>query len=270
MNGVVVSLKGVAACAGNRNILDDVNLTLRQGERVALVGPNGAGKSTLLKLLTGLADPSGGEVTVLGRALHRHVPKRALRELRVEVGQVFQGLHLVHRLSALENVLLGSLARNRTFLSWARLFPETEVARAEAALQAVGMLGKAQMRADRLSGGERQKIAIARVVMQAPRLILADEPTAALDPRAATDMAGLLSSLAVQHAMTMLTVVHDPGLLPLLARRVIGMRDGAIVFDLPVDAVDEGCLARLYRRHANGSDGAPLPARPLSLQGETI
>jgi phosphonate transport system ATP-binding protein len=269
VSSVVVSLKDVTARAGNRNVLAGVSLTLRQGERVALIGPNGAGKSTLLKLLTGLVGASRGEVMVLDRALHRHVPKQALREMRAEVGQVFQGLHLVPRLSALENVLLGSLARNRTFLSWARLFPEAEVARAEAALLAVGMLGNAHMRADRLSGGERQKTAIARVLMQAPRLILADEPTAALDPRASTDIAGLLSSLALQHAMTMLTVVHDPGLLPLLARRVIGMRDGAIVFDLPVDAVDDDSLARLYRRHAGGGCGASLPERPLSLQRET-
>lgn len=268
MNGVVVSLQGVVACAGNRRILDDINLVLRQGERVALVGPNGAGKSTLLKLLTGMVQPSRGEVVVLERAMHRHVGNRRLRELRAEVGQVFQGLHLVHRLSSLENVLLGSLARNRGILSWARLFPTTEVARAKAALQAVGMLDKAQMRTDRLSGGERQKTAIARVLMQAPRLILADEPTAALDPLASTDIARMLSSLAQRHAMTLLTVVHDPGLLPLLAERVIGMRHGAIVFDLPVDEVDDHCLARLYANEAASGKRTARAGQSLPLLEE--
>lgn len=268
MSGVAVSLKGVVARAGDRTLLDDINLTILPGERVALVGPNGAGKSTLLKLLTGIVHPSHGEVQVLGRALHRHVSNRLLRGMRAEVGQVFQGLHLVHRLSALENVLLGSLARNRSLLTWARLFPKAEVARAEAALQAVGMLGKAPMRADRLSGGERQKTAIARVLMQAPRLILADEPTAALDPLASTDIASMLSSLVRQHAMTLITVVHDPGLLSLLAERVIGMQQGKVVFDLPVGDVGDNCLAQLYRNQGNNGDWLARFNRPSDLMGE--
>lgn len=270
MTDIAVHLSRVVVCAGERTILDNIDLTLRHGERVALVGPNGAGKSTLLKLLTGIVHPSHGEVHVLDRALHLAPSAHLLRSLRAEVGQVFQGLHLVHRLSTLENVLLGSLARHRSCLTWARLFPKAEVARAEAALQAVGMLDKAQMRADRLSGGERQKAAIARMLIQAPRLILADEPTAALDPMASTDIAGMLSSLARQHAITLITVVHDPGLLPLLAERVIGMRQGKVVFDLPVGEVDDNCLARLYRNQADIGDWIARFSRTQLALGEQV
>lgn len=270
MNDIAVRLKGVVVCAASRVILDDISLTIANGERVALVGPNGAGKSTLLKLLTGMVHHSHGEVQVLDRALHRSASTRVLRGMRAEVGQVFQGLHLVHRLNTLENVLLGSLARNRSCMTWARLFPKKEVTRAEAALQAVGMLGKARLRADRLSGGERQKTAIARVLMQAPRLILADEPTAALDPLASTDIAAMLSSLARKHGMTLMTVVHDPGLLPLLAERVIGMRQGKIVFDLPVGEVDDLCLAQLYRTQEGSGDWvARFSRHTLALEKQT-
>jgi len=259
VNDMSIHLKGAVVHAGERAILDNVDLSVMHGERIAIVGHNGAGKSTLLKLMTGIVHPSHGEVRVLGHTLERPLSAAALRKLRADVGQVFQGLHLVGRLTVLENVLLGSLARNRSPLTWARLFPRTEVQRAEAALQQVGLIGKAGMRADRLSGGERQKTAIARMLLQAPRLILADEPTASLDPLAASDIAAMLASLARQQHMTLVTVVHDPGLLAVLADRVIGMRQGRIAFDLPVADVDDERLNSLYR---DRSDARHLIARP--------
>ena len=247
MNQLAISIKEAVVRAGERTILDTINLSVGYGERVAIVGHNGAGKSTLLKLMTGITHPSHGEVNVLGHDLHSTVLAKDLRRIRTEVGQVFQGLHLVQRLTVLENVLLGGLAQNRSWLSWARLFPQKEILRAEAALLAVGLIGKAHLRADRLSGGERQKTAIARLLMQSPRLILADEPTAALDPLASADIAKMLADLAQEHGMTLVSVIHDPGLLPILAERVIGLRHGRIVFDLPVDKVDDHCLTQLYR-----------------------
>lgn len=246
MSKRAIRMQGVVAHAGGHVLLDGIDLSVAQGERLAIVGHNGAGKSSLLKLMTGIVHPSHGEIDVLGFPMQRPLPSRDLRRLRAEVGQVFQGLHLVRRLTVLENVLLGSLARNRSPLTWARLFPREEVRKAEAALQQVGLIGKASARADSLSGGERQKTAIARMLLQAPRLILADEPTAALDPLAAADIAAMLSGLAKRQNMTLVTVVHDPGLLAVLADRVIGMRQGRIVFDLPVAEADDGRLNRLY------------------------
>lgn len=247
MNTFACRLSDVVVVAAERVVLDDITLEIAVGERIAIVGHNGAGKSTLLKLLTGAIQPRHGKVVLLGRDMSESLARRELRELRSQVGQVFQGLHLVQRLTALENVLLGSLSRNRSWLTWARLFPASEVMRAEESLRKVGLIGKAQVRADRLSGGERQKTAIARMLMQSAQLVLADEPTAALDPVASADIANLLASLAKQRKTTLVSVVHDPGVLPLLADRVIGLRHGRIVFDLPAAEVDDDVLGRLYR-----------------------
>jgi phosphonate transport system ATP-binding protein len=212
---------------------------------VAVVGHNGAGKSTLLRLLTGFMAPMHGQVQVLGRQLVHPVPAETLRAMRQKVGQVLQGLHLVGRLSVLENVLIGALGRVPGWRGWTRCFPAGEIVRAEAALQSVGLLALAGTRADRLSGGERQKAAIARLLVQAPSLILADEPTAALDPSAAAEVCRLLVQAAA--GKTLITVVHNPSLLPLLAERGIGLKQGRIAFDLPVGEVDDTTLMRLYR-----------------------
>lgn len=245
MNEMAISLQQVCCIAEGRALLDIGALSIRHGERIAIVGHNGAGKSTLLRLLTGFMPAAHGQVDVLGRDLAGSPPAQALRALRREVGQIHQGLHLVGRLSALENVLIGSLGRVTGWRSWVRHFPTDEVARAEAALHAVGLLARARTRADRLSGGERQKVAIARLLVQQPKLILADEPTAALDPAAAGEVCHLLAQAASQ--ATLISVVHNPSLLPLLADRVIGLKGGRIAFDLPLAAIDDQKLTHLYR-----------------------
>lgn len=246
----IIRVSGLGVQVKGRDILRDIDLAVGAGERVAIAGANGAGKSTLFKALSGMIEPTQGTVEVLGRPLHRRLSAAELRELRSRIGQIFQGLHLVQRLTVLENVLIGSLARHRSWLSWARLFPRREVERARAALATVGLLELADTRVDRLSGGERQKTAIARVLTQAPALILADEPTASLDPQAALEIAGLLTTLARERRLTLLTVVHNPTLLPVLSERVIGIRQGRILFDLPTPEVSADILADLYRKDA--------------------
>ena len=251
-----ISLHAIRCTAAGRVLLEIDRLNIEQGERIAIVGHNGAGKSTLLRLLSGFLPPSHGQLSVLGHDLSQPRSTADLRALRRELGQVMQGLHLVSRLSARENVLIGSLGRVTGWRSWTRCFPAPEVIRAEAALHAVGLLPRAQTRADKLSGGERQKVAIARLLVQGPRLILADEPTAALDPSAAAEVCHLLSQAAA--TATLITVVHNPSLLPRLAERVIGLKNGRIAFDLPIAAVDEQKLANLYRPTAP-KDRQPWP-----------
>ena len=193
--------------------------------------------------------PSGGTVTVLQRTLTpENHPRRSLRERRAwarEIGQIFQGLHLVSRLTALDNTLIGALVHVTGWRSWFRIYSATLVKQGQAALQSVGIVQDQDIRVDRLSGGERQKIAIARLLMQHPKLILADEPTAALDPSAAAEVCRLLLH-AAQHA-TLVTVVHNVSLLPLFADRVIGLQHGKIVFDVPIKEVDEHVLHSLYQ-----------------------
>ncbi len=249
-----IELRGVRCTVAGRTVLDIDRLVVGEGERVAIVGHNGAGKSTLLRVLSGFTRPTAGQVSVLGVRLDTPLPPARLRALRGEAGQVLQGLHLVPRLSALENVLIGSLGRVSGWRSWVRRYPAHECERACAALATVGMLDKASMRTDGLSGGERQKVAIARVLVQAPRLILADEPTAALDPAAAQEICRVLGTAAGD--ATLVAVVHNTALLPLLADRVIGLRQGRVVFDLPQTQVDEVQLAALYGSGpANGACG---------------
>jgi len=240
-----ISLRKVCCVANGHALLDIDALDIRQGERVAIVGHNGAGKSTLLRLLTGFISAAHGRVEVLGHDMTASPSARELRALRREVGQVHQGLHLVGRLSSQENVLIGSLGRISGWRSWVRHFPAAEVTKAEAALHSVGLLARAGTRADRLSGGERQKVAIARLLVQQPKLILADEPTAALDPAAAGEVCHLLAQAASQ--ATLISIIHNPSLLPLLADRVIGLKSGRIAFDLPLSAVDDQKLTQLYR-----------------------
>lgn len=256
----LIDLQQLSCVVGGRSLLAVDALRIAPGERVAILGHNGAGKSTLLKVLSGFLAPRQGRVEVLGHRLAPPPPDVDLRRLRQDIGQVMQGLHLVPRLSALDNVLIGCLGRLdgiAGWRSWARLFPAEEIARAETALCDAGLLARANTRADQLSGGERQKVAIARMLLQRPRLILADEPTAALDPAAAAEVCQLLARAA--RGATLISVVHNPALLPLLADRAIGLKNGRIVFDLPVAQVGEEVLFQLYRP-GQGDVPGPCPA----------
>jgi len=239
---VAVLFDQVRVEAAGRCLLRLPRLQVHHGERVAIVGPNGAGKSTLLRLLAGLMAPTAGEVRVLGHSAH-DLPRQ-------RVGLLMQGLHLVPRLSARENVVIGALARLHgadAWRSWLRLYPAALLHEADAALAALGLGEYAGARADRLSGGERQKVALARLQLQQPQLVLADEPTSALDPSATQQVCEALLALARPAGRTLVSVVHDPQLLPVLATRVIGIAGGEIQWDLPIDAVRPESLQALYQ-----------------------
>lgn len=265
-----VELDAVQVVAADRLLLDVPRLRIDAGERVAIVGPNGAGKSTLLKLIGALVPAWQGRVQVLGRSIgpdpaddqRARLPLGATqrRALRRETGLLMQGLHLVPRLSARENVLIGALARlegAQALRSWCRWYPRDLVTEAGQALATLGLLDLADVRADRLSGGERQKVALARLQLQRPRLVLADEPTSALDPSATSEVCRALTALASEAGSTLLTVVHDLDLLPLLATRVIGMAEGRVCWDLPNSDVTPTLLQDLYARRV------PAPTQPV-------
>lgn len=255
-----VHLEDVRVTVRDRVVLEVPRLTVASGDRVAIVGPNGAGKTTLLRLIGGLLETQQGRVRVLGRRLSREaggssgashvpIPARERRSLRLETGLLMQGLHLVPRLTARGNVLIGALGRLegadvwRSLLRW---YPAECVDEADAALEALGLASRADTRADHLSGGERQKVALARLQLQRPRLVLADEPTSALDPAATARVCAALMSAVAGPGRTLLTVVHDLDLLPRLATRVIGMAAGRLQWDLPIDDVAPPLLNALY------------------------
>ena len=268
----VVDVRDLRLEIKGRRILDVPSLTVRHGERVALIGPNGAGKSSLLKVLGGFASASQGHVVVLGREVTGAEPNAMdaaqWRALRAEIGQVMQGLHLVARLSALENVVLGALARPGAmplWRSWLRCYPESLLREARQALADLGLEDRIDTRADHLSGGERQKVSLARLRLQRPKLLLADEPTSALDPAAALQACDALAAFAAD--ATLLTVVHDTELLPHLADRVIGLREGRLVFDVPLQALSPDLLKNLYETGdpADGYHRDPRTNLPLAL-----
>lgn len=220
--------------AGTTKLLRNVALRVMPGERVALVGHNGAGKSTLLRALSGFATVTKGTLRVLDTELGRVPRANTLRRLRRRVALIHQGLHLVDRLSALDNVLVASAGRHGSPLTWMRRWPEAERRAALAALDRVGMAWASARRTDSLSGGERQKVAIARALHQDAPIVLADEPTASLDANAAEEIAALLASVVAGHGASMICVVHDLDLVPRLAQRAIVLRHGRMVADVTV------------------------------------
>lgn len=274
----LVQLQDLAVRAGPRTLLQVPALQINAGERVAIVGPNGAGKSTLLRVLAGVAGPVQvtGQVRVLAReigpAASAPLTRAQWRTLRSEVGLVMQGLHLVPRLSARENVLIGALARlqgRAALLSWARVFPQALQAEGDAALAALGLQDLAHVRADRLSGGERQKVSLARLRLQRPRLVLADEPTSALDPSATQQACAALCAAAAGPGQALVTVVHDLQLLPALATRVLGLAQGRLQWDLPAAAVSEAALQALYTTPAGAAAG-PATHSPVHPPPHTL
>jgi len=230
----IVEARDLHVGAGIAKLLHNVALRVMPGERVALVGHNGAGKSTLLRALSGFATVTHGSLRVLDTELNRTPRAGTLRRLRRRIALVHQGLHLVDRLSALDNVLIASAGRHRSPLTWIRQWPLGERRSALAALDRVGMAWAAARRTDSLSGGERQKVAIARALHQDAPIVLADEPTASLDANAAEEIASLLASVVFERSASLICVVHDLDLVPRLAQRAIVLRHGNVVADVAV------------------------------------
>lgn len=280
---MTIELNQIRVTQGGRCVLRIAALSIASGERVAIIGANGAGKSTLLKLLTGMVLPDSGMVGINGVCFGPQAPARLTsrqwQALRAQVGVVMQSLHLVGRLSALDNVIMGALAQRDVWpvwRSWLRLYPPGLVQQAMALLEGVGLADHAGVRADQLSGGQRQKVALARLAMQRPSVILADEPTSALDPAATEQACEFLCQQArqanrqpnqvvnqgVTQNATLITVVHDTSLIGQLADRVIGLRDGQLAFDVPVSELDSRLLTRLYERAGDTPDFPSHPSHP--------
>ena len=216
--------------------LDEVSLDIADGEFVALIGPSGAGKSTFLRCLNGLVSPTSGEVAVDGLTV-TGAPEERLREIRARVGFVFQQFNLLRRLSVLDNVLVGRLAvasRWRSLLGW---FGASDVARARDALARVGLDGLTDRRADTLSGGQQQRVAIARALVQAPRVLVADEPMASLDPALSRTVMDLLRRINREDGITVITSLHVLELARDYGRRVIALRDGRVAHDGPPESL---------------------------------
>ena len=246
MADAVVSLRGVSVVYGAHPALAAVDIEVRAGERVALVGPSGAGKTTVLNLCTAAVVPTTGSVCVLGRDLGAVSPTE-LRALRRRIGAVYQQLQLVGPLGVVHNVNAGRLGSWTTARALRSLVRPVEVAAAREALDRVGIADKLYERTDRLSGGEQQRVAMARVLVQRPDLILADEPVASLDPARAEEVMGLLGEVVAESTRTLLVSLHDFELARRCCHRVVGLRAGRVLFDLPAARVTDDIGTALYR-----------------------
>jgi phosphonate transport system ATP-binding protein len=227
-------------------VLRDVTVAVARGEAVSLIGANGAGKSTLLRACLRLIEPDAGSVELLGREVTTLAPE-ALRHLRAQVGVVFQRHNLVPRLSVLSNVVHGAQARAAGPRTWFQaLAPQRIRAEAMHCLELVGLTDLARRRADQLSGGESQRVAIARAFMQRPRLMLADEPVASLDPSAGEAVMRLFVDLLRRQRMTLLFTSHNLRHAVEYADRVVGLRHGRVELDAPAAGQDLARLREIY------------------------
>ena len=225
--------------------LNGVDFSLAKGEVVALIGPSGAGKSTLIRCTNRLVEPTAGrvvldgaDITVLGAA--------GLRAARRRMGMIFQEFALIERLTVMENVLSGRLGYVGFWASWFRRFPPDDVRQAFHFLDRVGLTGFENKRADALSGGQRQRVGIARALMQAPALLLVDEPTASLDPRTSRQIMRLILELCEERGLAAIINIHDVALARQFAHRIVGLQRGRIVFDGRPDALTPDSLTAIY------------------------
>ena len=242
-----LEVRGLTHSYGASPVLRSVDFSAAAGEVVAIVGPSGAGKTTLFRCLTRLVHADAGQVLLFDTDL-QHVEGKALREARRDLGLVFQSFNLVRRLSALQNVLVGRLADVPAWRVLLRRFPAQDEALAAACLDQVGLLEYAHTRADRLSGGQQQRVAIARALASRARVVLADEPVASLDPVSAAAVLAALRSLATDHGRSVVCSLHQVDLVSGFADRVVGLRAGRVVLDVPADRFDPATATALYSR----------------------
>jgi phosphonate transport system ATP-binding protein len=229
--------------------LQDVSMSALPGELTVVLGHNGSGKSTLVRCVVRLVDPTAGSIRIAGQDLVSLSGSR-LRQARRGVAVIFQDASLVPRRSAVSNVATGCLGRAQGVRTALGAFPARELALARTRLERVGMAALADQRSDTLSGGQAQRVAVARALHQEPKVLLADEPVASLDPDAAADIMQLLHELALTEGIAVVCVLHQLDLARRFADRIVGLRSGRVVLDAPNSEVGLEELAGLYRGEA--------------------
>ncbi|MCL2588884.1 MAG: phosphonate ABC transporter ATP-binding protein [Oscillospiraceae bacterium] len=231
--------------------LDGVSLDIRQGEFVAIIGRSGAGKSTLIRAINKMHDITDGTLTVDGTHVER-LRGKALRSFRHGIGMIFQSFNLVNRTTVIKNVLTARVPGMNFFRVLFGLYSKDDKLAALTALDKVGILEKAYTRVDQLSGGQQQRVALARTLVQNPKVILADEPVAALDPITAKQVMDYFLQINREMEITILINIHHVELALEYADRIIGIKDGVVQFDGPPADVDQDMIHHIY----GGEQGA--------------
>ncbi|MCA1770224.1 MAG: phosphonate ABC transporter ATP-binding protein [Halomonas sp.] len=259
-----LSVIGLHKYYGKLHVLRGLDLHIKSGEGVVLLGANGCGKSTLMRCMNGLETVQAGDISI-GDQVVTQTGGRALRHLRRRVGVVFQQFNLVENLSVLQNVLYGAMGRypGGILRVWASIAPTELRSKAMDCLERVGMADNAGSRCRELSGGQQQRVAIARMLMQEPDVILADEPVASLDPKAGREVMDLLWEVVRERRLTVFCTLHQLELATAYADRIVGMKAGEIVLDSKTEAADSEHLADLYRGNTR------VDAQPATAMDDT-
>jgi phosphonate transport system ATP-binding protein len=271
MNNAAITINGLNKSFGAKRALSDIHLTIAPGEFVALIGPSGSGKSTLLRHTSGLiaGDKDSGSVTIFGRTVQECGRiKRQIREIRTDVGFIFQQFNLVNRLTLLQNVLVGMVTRVPTWRSLLRIYTRSEKLSAMRSLYRVGLHEHVLQRAGTLSGGQQQRAAIARAMEQRAKIILADEPIASLDPESARLVMESLAQLNREDNVTIVISLHQVQFALQYCCRSVAMKDGKIIFDGPSSKLSPELLRQIYGTSVDTTiDGtAPLTAKKKAIR----
>ncbi len=225
--------------------INGVVLKVEKGQVMALIGPSGAGKSTLIRCVNRLENPTSGEIWLNGENIVK-MRSGKLRRARRNMGMIFQEYALVERLTVMENVLSGRLGYVGFWRSFLRKFPQSDINAAFGLLEKVGLDTMVNKRADELSGGQRQRVGIARALIQKPDILLVDEPTASLDPKTSRQIMRLITELCEENQLTAIINIHDVALAQMYAERIVGLREGSIVYDGPPDDLKPDVLTEIY------------------------
>ncbi|MDR5875095.1 phosphonate ABC transporter ATP-binding protein [Vreelandella gomseomensis] len=242
----MLTLSGVAKRypTGDR-ALANIELTLPKGQVMALIGPSGAGKSTLIRCVNRLVEPTQGSIRLENTEITK-LSGHKLRHARRSMGMIFQEYALVDRLTVMENVLSGQLGYVGFWRSFLRRYPQEAVVEAFRLLERVGLTHAIDKRADALSGGQRQRVGIARALLQSPKLLLVDEPTASLDPKTSRQIMRLIRELCAERDLAAIINIHDVALAKQFADRIVGLRAGEIVFDGDPSELTSEILTTIY------------------------
>ena len=247
---IAIKIEGLGMVyPGGVRALEDVSLEVHAGEFLAVLGLSGSGKSTLLRCINRLIDPTEGRVWIFGEEITA-LKGAKLREMRRQVAMIFQQFNLVRRQTVLTNVLSGALGRSPLLKSLVLSFPPAERDRAIACLERVGIGDRSASRADALSGGQQQRVAIARALMQHPRMILADEPVASLDPALRHSVMRHIEALNRDEGMTVMCSLHDIDLVTRYATRMVALREGRLVWEGKPDEFDQATFKEIYGEEA--------------------
>lgn len=225
--------------------LKGISLTIEHGEFVVIIGPSGAGKSTLIRCINQLVVPTSGQVVFDGVALEKAKGKK-LRQQRSNIGMIFQHYNLIERTNVIKNVLHGRLGEMSFFQSLFNRYSTADKEEAFDLLIKVGLSEQIYKKAGALSGGQMQRVGICRAIMQHPKLLLADEPIASLDPKSAKTVMNYLKEITEERQLTCIVNLHQVEVARQYATRIIGVRDGQVVFDGPPAALSEQLIAHIY------------------------